>query len=112
MLDQTPPPANAARPSGFSRLILLVKKGSDPYSCTRAAVLLLALTGWSGAAGAQTFTACVGGLKQSAVRAGVSPALAARALSLTAPDEKVLRLSSIQPEFDIPIWDYMSYLVD
>ncbi len=63
-------------------------------------------------AGAANFSACVGGLKQAAVRGGVSPALAERALGIAAPDEKVLRLSQFQPEFAIPIWDYLAYLVD
>ncbi len=64
------------------------------------------------AAAGNTFPICVGGLKQAAVRSGVAPALAAKALNLTVPDEKVLRLSQVQPEFDIPIWDYLAFLVD
>ncbi len=63
-------------------------------------------------AAAQNFTACIASLKQAAVRSGVNAAIADRALGLTAPDEKVLRLSTVQPEYDIPIWDYMAYLVD
>src|SRR5688500_7120350 len=64
------------------------------------------------ATSANTFPICVGTLKQAAVRSGVAPALAARALGITVPDEKVLRLSQVQPEFDIPIWDYLAFLVD
>jgi lytic murein transglycosylase len=64
------------------------------------------------AASAATFPACVAELKHTAVRSGIHPALAAKALALTAPDEKVLRLSQVQPEYDILIWDYMAYLVD
>lgn len=63
-------------------------------------------------AAAANFPACVATLKKAAVRAGVHPAIVAKALALTEPNEKVLRLSQIQPEFDIPIWDYMAYLVD
>src|SRR5262249_31397649 len=63
-------------------------------------------------ASAAGFADCVAGLRQAAVRSGVSPALAARALTITAPDEKVLRLSQSQPEFTTPIWDYLAVLVD
>ena len=45
------------------------------------------------------------------VKAGVSRPLATRALDLSAPDEKVLRLSKVQPEGKIAIWDYLG-LVD
>lgn len=80
----------------------------------RMKVLALAIAGGLAAAPAAqaTFPACVGTLKQAAVRSGVDAALAARALALTAPDEKVLRLSTLQPEFTTPIWDYMAFLVD
>jgi len=58
------------------------------------------------------FASCVAGLKQAAVRAGISPPLAARALDGAKPDEKVVRFSGAQPEFKTPIWDYMAFLVD
>ncbi len=75
--------------------------------------LLTALAGLAAAAPASAnFAGCVAGLKQAAVRSGVSPALAARALSLTEPNEKVLALSEMQVEFKTPIWDYMAFLVD
>jgi len=64
------------------------------------------------AAGADTFADCVAGLRQQAIAAGVDRAIAARALTLAVPDEKVLRFSQVQPEFDVPIWDYLAYLVD
>ncbi len=58
------------------------------------------------------FSGCIAGLKQAAIRSGVSPALAERALALKEPNEKVLELSAVQPEFKTPIWDYMAFLVD
>lgn len=58
------------------------------------------------------FAGCVAGLKQAAARQGIAPALAERALSLKEPNEKVLQLSELQPEFKTPIWDYMAFLVD
>ncbi len=61
---------------------------------------------------ASTFPDCVAGLRRSAIVAGVDKALAARALDLTKPDEKVLRLSQVQPEFSLAIWDYIAFLVD
>ncbi len=66
----------------------------------------------AGPAIAAGFPGCLAGLKDSAVRAGISPAVVARALDTAQPDEKVLRLSRAQPEFKTPIWDYLGYLVD
>src|SRR5690606_5330717 len=61
---------------------------------------------------AASFTSCVAGLKQEAAQQGVSRAILDRALDISAPDEKVLRLSTVQPEFKTPIWDYLAFLVD
>ena len=75
--------------------------------------LLTALGTLAAASGAQAnFPACVATLKKAAVRAGVHPTIVNRALDIASPDEKVLRLSQVQPEFDIPIWDYLAALVD
>ena len=74
--------------------------------------LVLAALGALAAPAHATFPGCVAGLKQAAVRSGVDAALAARALSLTQPNEKVLALSEMQVEFKTPIWDYMAFLVD
>ena len=68
--------------------------------------------GSSATAAAAEFADCVAGLRQQAIAAGVDRATVARALDLAAPDEKVLRLSKVQPEFNAPIWDYLAYLVD
>lgn len=67
---------------------------------------------WAGPAAAASFSSCVAGLKEAAVRAGVSPAVVSRALDGVQPDEKVLRLSKVQPEFKTPIWDYFGFLID
>ncbi len=66
----------------------------------------------STAASAQSFSSCVAGLKAQVVKSGVSQATASRALDGMSPDEKVLRLSKVQPEFKTPIWDYLGFLVD
>lgn len=79
----------------------------------RASILIATLAVFSaGPAAAASFSSCVAGLKQAAVQAGVSPAVAAQALNIAKPDEKVLRLSKVQPEFKTPIWDYLGFLVD
>lgn len=59
-----------------------------------------------------SFSSCVAGIKQAAVRAGISQSIASRALDGAKPDEKVIRFSKSQPEFKTPIWDYMAFLVD
>lgn len=78
----------------------------------RAALALAAFFAAAAPAAAQSFADCVAGLRQQAIAAGLDRAVAARALSLAQPDEKVLRLSQSSPEFDTPIWDYLAFLVD
>jgi lytic murein transglycosylase len=76
------------------------------------AVASMLVAGAAVPAAAADFALCVGALRNAAVKAGVGRPLAARALAIAAPDEKVLRLSRSQPEFTIPIWDYVAVLVD
>jgi lytic murein transglycosylase len=79
----------------------------------RAVVLSIVFAAVSaGPTSAASFSACVAGLKQSVIAAGVSPSLASKALDGAKPDEKVLRLSRVQPEFKTPIWDYFAFLID
>src|SRR5829696_5467743 len=66
----------------------------------------------AGQAAAADFSSCVAGLKAAAVKAGVSRSIVSRALDGSKLDEKVLRLSTVQPEFKTPIWDYLGFLVD
>lgn len=63
-------------------------------------------------AAASEFSSCVDSLKTAAIGSGVSPSLAAKALDVPEPDETVLRVSKVQPEFKTPIWDYLGFLVD
>jgi lytic murein transglycosylase len=58
------------------------------------------------------FSSCVSTLQSGAIEAGVDRSIVEAALSVAAPDEKVLRLSKAQPEFKTPIWDYLGFLVD
>ncbi len=67
---------------------------------------------WTDPAAATEFSSCVDSLKTAAIASGVSPSLAAEALNVPEPDETVLRVSKVQPEFKTPIWDYLGFLVD
>ncbi len=63
-------------------------------------------------AAAASLDACVNGIRKSAIAAGVSPAVANKALGNVRFDEKAVRFSRSQPEYKTPIWDYMAFLVD
>jgi len=78
----------------------------------RAAALFALLPVIGASPAAASFSSCVAGLQETAVRAGVGRSVASRALDIAQPDEKVLRLSEVQPEFKTPIWDYLGFLVD
>lgn len=82
----------------------------------RAAALLATTIAASALFGAgpaaANYQSCVAGLKSQLVAAGIDSALVNAALNQTQPDEKVLRLSKVQPEFKTPIWDYLGFLVD
>jgi lytic murein transglycosylase len=76
-------------------------------------VILTAIMSMMGAgSAAASFSTCIADLRENAVRAGINRAVVSRALAISEPDEKVLRLSKIQPEFKTPIWDYLGFLVD
>jgi len=55
---------------------------------------------------------CIAGLRATAIKSGVNPAIAKAALTGVAFDEKAVRFSRSQPEYRTPIWDYMAFLVD
>ena len=65
-----------------------------------------------GKAMADDFAACVARLQDAAVAAGVTRTVAAAALGHVQSDARVLALAQIQPEFKMPIWDYLGFLVD
>lgn len=58
------------------------------------------------------FHSCLAGLKSDAQQRGVSAATYDTQVALLAPDMTVLPLLEAQPEFKLPIWDYMAGLVD
>ena len=74
-----------------------------------AAAFILAASPPGHAAG---FPACVDGLKRAAGKAGIRKSVVRRALDIAKPDARVLRLSAVQPERRIPIWDYLAFVVD
>ncbi len=74
-----------------------------------AVSLALALPVQGHAAG---FPACVDGLKRAAGKAGIRKSVLRKALDIAEPDARVLRLSTVQPERRIPIWDYLAFVVD
>ncbi|WP_249729652.1 MULTISPECIES: lytic murein transglycosylase [unclassified Chelatococcus] len=76
--------------------------------------MVLIATAWmmgTGAAAAN-FTQCISQLRADAARSGISQNVISQALAINQPDDKVLRLSKVQPEFKTPIWDYIGFLVD
>lgn len=56
--------------------------------------------------------ACVARLAREAEAQGIRPDIVARMLSTAKADERVIRFSSSQPEYETPVWDYMAFLVD
>jgi len=60
----------------------------------------------------QDFGTCLAGLRAEAVARGVSAATFDSQTRGLAPDMTVLDLQQQQPEFRIPIWDYLAALVD
>ncbi len=76
------------------------------------ALLSLPIIAAPASAEAASLSACVDGLRTAAIRAGVSRAVANKALTRVKFDEKAVRFSRSQPEYKTPIWDYMAFLVD
>ncbi|KND21485.1 lytic transglycosylase [Pannonibacter phragmitetus] len=70
------------------------------------------LGGFAGMGEARALGSCLERLKSDAVAAGVRPEIASRMLDGAKTDERVLRFSTSQPEYETPIWDYMATLVD
>jgi lytic murein transglycosylase len=71
----------------------------------------LAIAGAPGAL-AQDFTACVRTLRSEAAAKGITARTFNTAMTGVEPDQGVLEAMDNQPEFKVPIWDYMAVLVD
>lgn len=80
------------------------------------ALLAFSLTLLGGTAAAQApnerFRTCLTTLRADAAAKGVSPASFDRLTSALTPDMSVLDFLDYQPEFRVPIWDYLAGLVD
>jgi lytic murein transglycosylase len=77
-----------------------------------SALVLASTTAAAGIVGAQTFDACIAGLRQTAGAQGISNSIMDQAFKGLEPDETVLKSFDYQPEFRTPIWDYVAGLVD
>lgn len=76
------------------------------------ASVLAAAAGAAPAAAPERFQSCLVALRADAPAKGVAPASFDRWTRDLAPDMSVLELLDFQPEFRIPIWDYLAGLVD
>lgn len=76
--------------------------------CVALATALLAMA----SAPALAIEACVARLSREAEAQGIRPDIVARMLATAKADERVIRFSSSQPEYETPVWDYMAFLVD
>jgi lytic murein transglycosylase len=66
----------------------------------------------SSLAHAQDFDACVKELRAEAAAGGVSAQVIDNAFTGLQPDPGVIEASENQPEFETPVWEYLSRLVD
>lgn len=79
----------------------------NPFTLGLALVLIPALP-----AAAEDFATCLAGLRSAALAAGVDAATFTRATAGIQRSPEIIELSKVQPEFKIPIWDYLAGLVD
>ena len=78
----------------------------------RVPLLCVALLALPAQAQNSDFAACLKGLRAPARAAGVLEAAFAQHTKGLAPDMSVIDKLNFQPEFSIPIWDYLAGLVD
>lgn len=85
-----------------------------PRACSAAGrvLLLLSLVAWTPGRAAPEFNACLSELRSEAMARGISTRIFDAALSGIEPDRSVLEAMDYQPEFTVPIWDYLAGLVD
>ena len=84
-----------------------------PYKALRACLLVPLFAPISAsAAAAPEFDSCVSQLRREATARGIEAATFDRAMTGIEPDQTVLDAMENQPDFKLPIWDYMAVLVD
>lgn len=79
------------------------------FSAACFAVTLVAI---SAPAAAESFDACVAGLRKTALSQGIAASTFDQAMKGVEPDPDVIKSFEYQPEFRTPIWDYVAGLVD
>lgn len=83
-----------------------------PARLTRPALLALAFLLPAAPAAANEWLSCVKELRTIATGKGISAQVFDTAFTGVEPDADILKAFDNQPEFTIPIWDYLSGLVD
>lgn len=74
--------------------------------------LIVAALLWASAPAAADFDSCLADIRASALQKGVSRGTFERVMEGVTPDPTVVEAMDKQPEFTMPIWDYMAFLVD
>jgi lytic murein transglycosylase len=65
-----------------------------------------------GAPARAEFAACLAGLRAHALGQGISTTVFDRTMAGVTPEMKVIEAMGNQPEFKVPVWDYLATLVD
>lgn len=85
-----------------------------PFAIPRSpfAIALAVLLVAAPAAAASEFRACLGELRSEAAAQGVNPQIFDAVMDGVRPDQSVLDAMEYQPEFTVPVWDYVAGFVD
>ncbi len=78
----------------------------------RLSALLVALVLTAPPARASEFKTCLGELRSEAAQRGINPRIFDAVMDGVRPDQSVLDAMDYQPEFTVPVWDYVAGLVD
>ncbi len=83
-----------------------------PLRVFAAAFFLWALLLATPAFTASEFKACIGTLRGEAMAQGINPEIFDVVMRGVTPDQSVLKAMDYQPEFTVPVWDYVAGFVD
>lgn len=89
------------------RLAKVKPSANAAFATALVALLLLAPTAF-----ASEFRACLGELRNEATVRGINPQIFDAVMDGVRPDQSVLDAMDYQPEFTVPVWDYVADLVD
>lgn len=97
----------------------IVRKALASVSVSLGAISLAAITTTSALAqdtppslDSAEFSACLNNLRATSAFKSIAPATFSRFTADLSPDPSVLVLLNRQPEFTMPVWDYLAVLVD